>query len=439
MTNPEARTSAHAAGEPDFRTLVERGADPVVLCDPAGRIFWISSAVKRLLGHTPAEVTGRSVFDLAHPDEMGKLSDLLFQVGQTPGARLTGHARFRNTEGGWHGIEVVGVNLLADAGVRAILLSLRDVTDRELADEALRQSEEGYRNLIEQAVDGVFVSGPDGRFTEVNHSGCALLGLPRSRILGMSLRDLLPPEDLSAQPMSVEDLRAGDSLVVEQPLGTEDGRLLTVEIHAKRLSDGRIQTFVRDVTSHREALTALERERRRTEEARNEETMRATARRLTYEESRDTLTGLSNRPDFELRLEQALELAQRGREEHALCLVGLDRLQLVNDACGPGAGDELLRQVAGLLQKRVRAGDAVARLSGDTFGLILRNCPAGKAREIAETLCRAVETLRFTWQDETLELGASFGLVPVTEESGSVTDLLGAAGAARRLAKDSPA
>ena len=95
---------------------------------------------------------------------MGKLSDLLFQVGQTPGGRLAGYARFRHADGAWVGLEALGVNLLSEPGVKAIVLSLRDVAGRTHADEALRLSEESYRTLIEQAADGVFVSAPDGLF-----------------------------------------------------------------------------------------------------------------------------------------------------------------------------------------------------------------------------------------------------------------------------------
>jgi len=92
--------------------------------------------------------------------------------------------------------------------------------------------------------------------------------------------------------------------------------------------------------------------------------------------------------------------------------------------------------VGRLLAAHVRAGDTLARLGGDEFGIILNNCPPAKAREIAESLRGAVESFRFVWRARTFEVGASVGLVPVTAESGSLTELLAAADSACWVAKE---
>ncbi len=100
--------------------------------------------------------------------------------------------------------------------------------------------------------------------------------------------------------------------------------------------------------------------------------------RLSWQATHDALTGLTNRREFEYRLQIALERLERNSGRHALMFLDLDQFKLVNDTCGHAAGDELLRQVCTLLQQGLREGDTLARLGGDEFGILLENCPAEK-------------------------------------------------------------
>lgn len=89
----------------------------------------------------------------------------------------------------------------------------------------------------------------------------------------------------------------------------------------------------------------------------------------------------------------------------------LDQFKLVNDTCGHAAGDELLRQVCTLLQQGLREGDTLARLGGDEFGILLENCPAEKAVEIADHLRKTIQDLHFTWSGQPFNCTVSVGLV----------------------------
>ena len=75
------------------------------------------------------------------------------------------------------------------------------------------------------------------------------------------------------------------------------------------------------------------------------------------------------------------------------------------------AGDQLLKQITGVLQSRVRSGDTLARLGGDEFGILLQNCPLDQALRVAETLRQAIRDYRFIWQDGVLAVGVSIGIV----------------------------
>jgi diguanylate cyclase (GGDEF)-like protein len=154
---------------------------------------------------------------------------------------------------------------------------------------------------------------------------------------------------------------------------------------------------------------------------------------LTY---RDTLTGAYNRRAFEMHLQQALDTAQAGHRQHALCYIDLDQFKVVNDTCGHMAGDELLKQVAARLQSHVRGADTVARLGGDEFAVLLEGCPLNKAAEIAEQLRQSLKTFRFSWEEKLFDVSGSIGVVPVNAESGTLFDILRAADSACYVAKD---
>ncbi len=164
--------------------------------------------------------------------------------------------------------------------------------------------------------------------------------------------------------------------------------------------------------------------------------MRGMERKMTYLASHDTLTGLVNRREFELRLERAIASARGEAREHALLYLDLDEFKLVNDTCGHLVGDELLKQVAGLLRASVRRNDALARLGGDEFGLLLEDCPTLRARKTAEDIRGAVRDYRFTCGSQVFEVGASIGLVPIRDGSGDLSQVMSAADAACYVAKD---
>lgn len=162
---------------------------------------------------------------------------------------------------------------------------------------------------------------------------------------------------------------------------------------------------------------------------------RRLAQEISYQATHDPLTGLVNRRAFESRLEAAITSARNDNKHHGLCFVDLDQFKVVNDTCGHVAGDELLKQLAGLLQANVRESDTVARLGGDEFGILLDGCPLGKAEVISQTLLEAIKEFRFVWQDQSFQVGVSIGLVPITPGAG-MTQLLTQADVACYAAKD---
>ncbi|MDC0661329.1 EAL domain-containing protein [Marinobacter sp. SS21] len=188
--------------------------------------------------------------------------------------------------------------------------------------------------------------------------------------------------------------RAG--FAVEMPLASQQSGAPVYEVHYQRLAcpDGEAVGAVhvaRDVT----------------------ERIRASGNR-NYLNSHDPITGLLNRREFLARLGRQLKHA--GQPGYALLYIDLDHFAKFNDRAGSGTCDRYLRELAGALGLKVRQRDALARLAGDTFALLLENCAEAEARKVAHNLLKLIEDFVFDWQGESLQTSASAGLLMLGDQ-----------------------
>ena len=107
--------------------------------------------------------------------------------------------------------------------------------------------------------------------------------------------------------------------------------------------------------------------------------------------SRDPLTGLANRRSFEVALSREIDRVARSGEPALLLVLDIDHFKRVNDTWGHGAGDGVIKAVAGALLECVRPMDLVARTGGEEFAIVLPNCPPAFGETVAERVRRRVE------------------------------------------------
>lgn len=132
-----------------------------------------------------------------------------------------------------------------------------DITQRKRAEDALRQSEEPFRILVEQASDGIFITDDRERFVDVNSAGAEMLGYRREEILELSISDISIREDRARADQGRERLPAAASLRSEWNFRRKDNSAFPGEISARRLPDGRIQGILRDITERKRAEETL--------------------------------------------------------------------------------------------------------------------------------------------------------------------------------------
>jgi len=138
-----------------------------------------------------------------------------------------------------------------------LLRSIANSAALGIAKLELEQEQARARDLIEQASDGIFVADLEGRYVDVNAAGCRLLGYSREEMLGMTIMDLIRPEERERLLRHRELFLQGGSDIGDWLLRRKDGADLLVEVSAKILPDGRWQGIARDVGERRRAQDAL--------------------------------------------------------------------------------------------------------------------------------------------------------------------------------------
>lgn len=158
--------------------------------------------------------------------------------------------------------------------------------------------------------------------------------------------------------------------------------------------------------------------------------------RLKFVAEHDGLTGLYNRSYFQQELERVVERAQRRSAHHsALLYIDLDNFKYVNDTMGHAAGDQLIVQVAAVLQKRARKSDILARFGGDEFTVLLDDTDLDNASRVAESFRQKIAGFTFNYEGKHADVGCSIGVASIHSQSNSATEAMSYADLACHLAK----
>ena len=303
--------------------------------------------------------------------------------------------------------------------------TLSDITERKRAELAVLEEKERAQVTLQSIGDAVITTDAAGVIDYLNPIAEHLTGWPLAEARGANLDQVIrvinEATRENAESLAVRCLREGGVIVGSDQAALIDriGRELPIQNSAApiRARDGRLLGTVvvfRDVSHERRLRRAL-----------------------SYQATHDALTGLINRREFEQRLQAALgEVRDDTSAVHALVYLDLDQFKVVNDTCGHPAGDRLLKQITGLLQTRVRASDTLARLGGDEFGILLQDCSIEQAMKIAESLRQSIREFRFEGAGQTLQLGASIGIVAIDQSTESVAGVMSAVDVACYAAKD---
>ena len=240
-----------------LRSVLLRGSDIFTILEADGTIRYESPSVEWVLGYKPGELIGKVAFDYVHPEDLERVLDAFAGAPAEPETARRVEYRFRQADGSWRYLESIGNNLLESPGVRGIFLVSRDVSERKMVEDSLRQSEERYRAVVEQSLDGIYLVDADTRrILETNPSLQRMLGYSVEEFRGMELYELIvhPREDMDSN--LERTLEEKQRFIGERRYRRKDGSLIDVEVGVNTTSFGGKEVFcvfVRDVTARKQA------------------------------------------------------------------------------------------------------------------------------------------------------------------------------------------
>ena len=189
--------------------LLEQLLETFTVLDAQGVVRSQSPWFERILGYKQGQLAGKSVFSYIHPDDLPLVEEAFAKVVHTPGATAAAEFRFQHRDGSWHALQVAGKSLVSGSGETQIVVSARNVTERKRTEEALRESEEKYRDLVENINDAIFTQDENGIFTYVSPVIEALSGYRPEELVGRPFTNFISPEDLPALLESFHRTLAG--------------------------------------------------------------------------------------------------------------------------------------------------------------------------------------------------------------------------------------
>jgi PAS domain S-box-containing protein len=183
------------ASEERFRALVEHSNDLILILNRDATIRYVTPSAQTILGYTPEELGGRSALELIHPDDRATAQEAFTHRLAHPGASdLPMTLRAQHRDGSLRTIELLGSNLLDNPAVAGIVINGHDITARERAERALRESEDRYRDLVEQSHAFICTHDLQGNFLSANEWAMRLIGYENFSAASVNLREILAPE-----------------------------------------------------------------------------------------------------------------------------------------------------------------------------------------------------------------------------------------------------
>ncbi|MFP4155163.1 MAG: diguanylate cyclase [Halothiobacillaceae bacterium] len=378
--------------------------------DGDGHITFMNPAALSLLDYEEAELdrkTATHQFLCAPDDPIGPARPCPFAQTLADGqARRVEDLWFRRRDGSCFPVTLSIAPVEEPGEPRGLVVMFQDVTERMLAEEALRDARTRLALVIENFHAGVLLETEDRHIELTNQNFCDLfqIPVPPRGLIGTDCSNSAEQvKHLFAHPeqfvQRIGQLLAQQMPAVNEELTMADGRTLERDYLPIIRGDhllGNLWIY-RDISERKQRESLLHR--------------LATT---------DTMTETANRRHFLERLEEELSRYQRHLRPVVVLMIDIDHFKKVNDTYGHAAGDAVLRHFTGMVRELKRKVDLLGRLGGEEFALMLPDARPEGGLQFAERLRQAIQSRPAVHEDRRIEITVSIGLTEfsIDDQSG---------------------
>jgi PAS domain S-box-containing protein len=206
-----------------------------------------------------------TIKDIRPKEDLEELLKDIAEIGTGADTRQ-GNWRHRKKNGELIIVETTAHSIVYN-NKKARMVVANDITKKIAAEKAIRESEEKYRTLVEQAFDAIIIYSPAGIILDSNQTACSYTGYTHKQLQGLHIMNLFFKEDLAAIPINLERIEAGQPTLDYRRIKKKDGSYLEMEISTKKMPDGNMMAIARDITVRKKAERELLQSQKRLEQA----------------------------------------------------------------------------------------------------------------------------------------------------------------------------
>ena len=243
-------TSSPDESEERFKALSEATLDGIFISQD-GYCIEVNKSACQLLGFRYGEMIGKHATSIFHPDYI----ELVKQKMKSDSSESYEAVAIRK-DGSTFYVEIRGRNYTFN-GKKVRVSSMRDITDRKKTEQSLIESENKYREVIENAGDGILIGNLKGEIIEVNKGFLNLTGYEYDEIINQHISILFSKETLAERPLRFDLLNMGQSVIFERDIVDKNGTLIPIEMNSKRPYADYYLAIIRDLRERHKAEAEL--------------------------------------------------------------------------------------------------------------------------------------------------------------------------------------
>jgi PAS domain S-box-containing protein len=252
VSHEVAQAEALARSEAKFRSLIEHSSDLICVIALDGTVQYMSPSVERLLGVPAKSMVGTSIAAHLGPVQVGILDRAINRTLEPAATIERMEYRLRHADGTWRTLEVLMRKADGADGVSGIIINARDLTERRLAEEGMRKSQERYRHIIAASADAILLTDVRGQILEAGPAAEALLGPSAQELVGAELVSFVPEADRRTLGIRLDEAAKLGNARTTLDMRRADGSRRIAHLTASALTVGGVTIglvcILRDVT-----------------------------------------------------------------------------------------------------------------------------------------------------------------------------------------------
>ncbi|MBC7959679.1 MAG: diguanylate cyclase [Vallitaleaceae bacterium] len=357
-----------------------------------GKLIEVNEGFLAMTGYSYSEVVGKSALKPTLWHNIRDREHLVNELYKT-GFVKNRECMFMQKDGSLFVGLVSARRIVIDGEDHAISL-MQDITQRKKTEEAIKESEETYRSILNASPDNITITDLNGRILMTSPASNIMYGYEPDYVgfLGKDLLEYLLPEDHEKAKENLRRMRLEEHRRPNEYRGIrKDGSIFDIEVNSGFINNSKgkpikMVFIVRDISKRKLDEQQIQLLVHQLEQERNV---------AQFNSITDDLTGIYNRRYFDEALKTEFLRLKRSRAVLSLIMLDVDHFKKYNDCNGHLAGDECLRRISAQLKAIVmRIPDIVARYGGEEFVVILPETEMEGATAMAQRIRKAVEALQ---------------------------------------------